>query len=59
MADSINFKRALAPLPLTRTRLSWIKRRARCLVLAYKVNRREAVANAALDWHQFNPTATH
>ncbi|MHB8949324.1 MAG: hypothetical protein ACYC4S_09690 [Rhodoferax sp.] len=59
MADKIHFKRALAPLPPIRTRLSWIKRRARCVALFYQVNRREAVENAALDWHQFNPTATH
>lgn len=59
MADSINFKRALAPLPLTRTRLSWIKRRARCLALVFQVNRREAVASAAGDWFMFNPIATH
>ncbi len=59
MADKINFKRALAPLPLTRTRLSWIKRRARCLAQAFLVNRREAVASAAGDWFMFNPTETH
>lgn len=60
MANEIIFKRALAaPLSPARTRLTWIKRRARCIALAYQIDRREAVANAALDWHSFNPTTTH
>jgi len=38
--------------------LSWIKRRARRLVQAFHISRREAVANAWLDWTHFYPT-TH
>lgn len=60
MAEKINFTRApLAPRSPSTPRLSWIKRRARCIVLAFLVNRREAVASAAGDWFMFNPTATH
>lgn len=60
MAEKIVFTRAsLAPLSPTRPRLSWIIRRARCMAQFYKISRREAVANAALDWTHFNPTATH
>lgn len=60
MSSKIIFKRALAaPLSPTRTRLSWIIRRARCMAQFYKISRREAVVNAALDWTHFNPTATH
>lgn len=43
----------------TQKPLSWIKRRARRLALAYAIERHEAVAAAALDWAHFNPTATH
>lgn len=60
MADNIAFTRApLAPRSPSINRLSWIKRRARCIALAFQVNRREAVASAAGDWFMFNPTATH
>ena len=60
MAEKINFTRApFAPRSPSNTRLSWIKRRARCIALAFQVNRREAVASAAGDWLMFNPTATH
>ena len=60
MAEKIVFKLALAAsLSPTRTRLTWIKRRARCIALAFQVNRSEAVVSAAGDWHLFNPNATH
>jgi hypothetical protein len=60
MAEKINFTRApFAPRSPSIARLSWIKRRARCIALAFQVNRREAVASAAVDWFMFNPTATH
>lgn len=60
MANKINFTRAHSvPRTLSIVRLSWIKRRARCIALAFAVNRREAVTSAAGDWHMFNPTATH
>lgn len=56
----IVFTRAqFAPRSPSNARLSWIKRRARCIALAFQVNRREAVASAAGDWHMFNPTSTH
>jgi hypothetical protein len=37
--------------------LSWVKRRARRLALVYRISRRDAVANAAIDWSHFNPTS--
>lgn len=37
---------------------SWIKRRARRLVQAFQITRREAVANAWIDWHMFKPQIT-
>lgn len=37
---------------------AWIKRRARRLVRAFHISRREAVANAWLDWSHFYPN-TH
>lgn len=40
-------------------RFGWIKRRARSLQSAYVLSRREAVANAALDWSHFNPRTVH
>ncbi|TXT37429.1 MAG: hypothetical protein FD135_3605 [Comamonadaceae bacterium] len=59
MADKIDFTRAYSvPRSPSNARLSWIKRRARCIAMAFQVNRREAVASAAGDWHMFNPTAT-
>lgn len=38
---------------------AWIKRRARRLVRAFQISRREAVASAVTDWFMFNPTPTH
>ena len=37
---------------------AWIKRRARRLVKAFQISRREAVANAWQDWAQFHPNTT-
>jgi hypothetical protein len=34
---------------------AWIKRRARRLVRAFQISRREAVANAGIDWTDFRP----
>ena len=34
---------------------AWIKRRARRLVHAFQITRREAVANAVIDWSDFCP----
>ena len=60
MANKIAFTRApFAPRSPSINRLSWIKRRARCIALAFLVNRREAVASAAGDWLMFNPTFSH
>lgn len=61
MADSLASSGARASrCPLRpHTHLSWIKRRARSLAQAYQITRREAVANARLDWSHFNPCATH
>lgn len=60
MAVKIVFTRAASkPHTPSIVRLSWIKRRARCIALAFQVNRREAVASAAGDWFMFNPTATN
>lgn len=61
MADSLASSGAkVLPCPRqTRSPLSWIKRRARCIAQFYQIERREAVQNAALDWSAFNPTATH
>jgi len=35
---------------------SWINRRSRRLVQAFQITRREAVANACIDWMHFYPT---
>jgi len=43
---------------LRRNGSTWIKRRARRLVQAFQISRREAVANALLDWTHLYPT-TH
>ena len=59
MANPLAPKGVFTPLFTSRSRLSWIKRRTRCIALAFLVNRREAVASAAGDWHMFNPTATN
>lgn len=34
---------------------AWVKRRARRLVRAFQITRREAVANAVIDWLRFRP----
>lgn len=34
---------------------AWIRRRARRLMRAFQISRREAVANAWLDWSHFHP----
>ncbi len=45
--------------PITHLSASaWIKRRARRLVRAFQISRREAVANAWMDWMHFYPN-TH
>lgn len=40
---------------LPRNGRAWIKRRARRLVRAFQITRREAVANAVIDWTDFCP----
>lgn len=37
------------------TRLAWIKRRARRLASGFGITRRDAVANAFLDYASFHP----
>lgn len=60
MNSKTNFTRPkIAPRSRSASRLTWIKRRARCIALAFQVNRSEAVVSAAGDWHLFNPNATH
>lgn len=41
------------PSPYERSRLAWIKRRARRLVRFYGVSRRLAISDAALDYSDF------
>lgn len=47
-----------SPSPVSPTQpLAWIKRRAKRLVVAYRISRRDAVVNAAIDWSHFNPAS--
>lgn len=61
MANTLAFVGARAtqsPASSCSTRsLSWIKRRARRIEQYYRVERREALCNAVLDFRAFNPSA--